>query len=235
MTPGLSYAWPPKWSLCPSSLGVALVPWVAPLQTPRPRTRSLLPRTSALSQAQAGHCPSVQETGPSLPRLLKREGPPPWGEVGASGERCMAEMAVGRGCDCPQSGGRPASSHGRLKTATLERITVTVWDLRLGAVSPALSPGFQRGGWGQLAGPGWFLTGESGTAHPQDAPLMCRAGAVHTAFHLTLTFPLRDGPRCLHFTDGETEAQRHRVTCRVGHGAGNSTPKGGLAPTAQSL
>ena len=129
MTPGLSYAWPPKWSLCPSSLGVALVPWVAPLQTPRPRTRSLLPRTSALSQAQAGHCPSVQETGPSLPRLLKREGPPPWGEVGASGERCMAEMAVGRGCDCPQSGGRPASSHGRLKTATLERITVTVWDL----------------------------------------------------------------------------------------------------------
>lgn len=64
---------------------------------------------------------------------------------------------------------------------------------------------------------------------------MCQAGAVHTAFHLTLTFPLRDGPRCLHFTDGETEAQRDRVTCRVGRGAGKSTPKGGPAPTAQSL
>ena len=47
--------------------------------------------------------------------------------------------------------------------------------------------------------------------------------------------PPRDGPRCFHLTDGETEAQRHRVTCRVGRGAGNSTPKGGLAPTTQSL
>lgn len=107
MTPGLSHARPPELSLCPSSLGVALVPWVAPLQPSRPHTRSLLPRTSALSQAQAGRCPSVQETGLGLPRLLKREGPPPWGEVGAGGERCVAEMAVGRGCDRPQVGDQP--------------------------------------------------------------------------------------------------------------------------------
>ena len=45
----------------------------------------------------------------------------------------------------------------------------------------------------------------------------------------------REGPRCRHFTGGETEAQRHRVTCRVSRGAGNSTPKGGLAPSAQPL
>lgn len=57
-----------------------------------------------------------------------------------------------------------------------------VWDLRPAAVSPASSPAPSLSGWGWPAGLGWFLMGDSRAAHPQDAPLMCQAGARHTAF-----------------------------------------------------
>ena len=119
MTPGFNYARPAELSLCPSPQGVAPaplaapVPWVAP-PTP-PRTPAQVPcylEPPPSLQTQAGHCPLVQETGPGLPCLLNREGPSPWEEVGARGRKWVAKEQR----TCLSSGGRPASSHGRVKT-----------------------------------------------------------------------------------------------------------------------
>lgn len=63
---------------------------------------------------------------------------------------------------------------------------------------------------------------------------MFRAGAVHTTFHLTLTFPREMGLRCLHLTDGEMRPRDTRDLLSRPWGW-KFHPKGGLAPTAQSL
>lgn len=102
----------PCFSGCPGALDGFSHP-------PRPRTPAQVPcylEPPLSLQTQAGYCPLVQETGPGLPCLLNREGPSPWEEVGARGRKWVAKEQR----TCLSSGGRPASSHRRVKTLALK-------------------------------------------------------------------------------------------------------------------